>query len=502
MLVSLVQPSLWGHSFKKSRLRITASHWQTFTTKVLKLLISRVDEINEWPKAVVVEQLAISQTCKYKSSNSILIKRNCCICARLLPRPKAASTRRKIHVYLALNSVRVFIVQGRSRTKLGVWTIHKRVLRADEGETKLIWSSAGTQGQEKRHIPQKTRRPFSDMIPICENPRGDPAGVRARFAWVGGESSEPMMVIMERRRNERAGETGEPRENPPTNGFVWHDSHLRSYKRDTTLKDFTLAWFLIDNKLRIGLSRPTLYRLGFEPRTSCTPDQRRTNRLRHGRSTEMFEVTVNGLYSLDQNDGISRICFYARHYTLHLAELPLRNILAELLHVTFTRKTYLPRRRNTGPNKVVEIYRVHPRDLGRLLTAKYREPMRVIEVNMERRRNEKGQGKREVPEKTRRPTAWSGTTPICKNPVTRPWIEPDSPWWEASRLTAQPTWPLIISKLAPFTTGDVKCPPCIIGGAGGPAIVHNLVNVVPDGSGMRILAWTAPSDEQPLLIAR
>ncbi|KAJ8890127.1 hypothetical protein PR048_009634 [Dryococelus australis] len=34
-------------------------------------------------------------------------------------------------------------------------------------------------------------------------------------------------VIMARRRNERTGETGDPRENPPTNGIVRHDSHMR-----------------------------------------------------------------------------------------------------------------------------------------------------------------------------------------------------------------------------------------------------------------------------------
>ncbi|KAJ8867068.1 hypothetical protein PR048_032930 [Dryococelus australis] len=32
---------------------------------------------------------------------------------------------------------------------------------------------------------------------------------------------------MEQRRNERAGETGQPRENPPSNGIVRHDSHIR-----------------------------------------------------------------------------------------------------------------------------------------------------------------------------------------------------------------------------------------------------------------------------------
>ncbi|KAJ8867635.1 hypothetical protein PR048_031438 [Dryococelus australis] len=31
--------------------------------------------------------------------------------------------------------------------------------------------------------------------------------------------------------------------------------------------------------------------------------------------------------------------------------------------------------------------------------------------------------------------------PTCENPLTRPGIEPGSPWWKASRLTAQPPWP-------------------------------------------------------------
>ncbi|KAJ8890927.1 hypothetical protein PR048_010436 [Dryococelus australis] len=51
----------------------------------------------------------------------------------------------------------------------------------------------------------------------------------------------------------------------------------------------------------------------------------------------------------------------------------------------------------------------------------------------------RGGGKREIPEKARRPTASSGTIPTCENPVTRPGIEPwGSPWWEASVLIAQP----------------------------------------------------------------
>ncbi|KAJ8897299.1 hypothetical protein PR048_002645 [Dryococelus australis] len=50
-----------------------------------------------------------------------------------------------------------------------------------------------------------------------------------------------------------------------------------------------------------------------------------------------------------------------------------------------------------------------------------------------------GRGKRESPEKTGRPTASSRAIPTGENPgETQPGIEPGSPWWEASRLTAPP----------------------------------------------------------------
>ncbi|KAJ8888272.1 hypothetical protein PR048_007759 [Dryococelus australis] len=50
-----------------------------------------------------------------------------------------------------------------------------------------------------------------------------------------------------------------------------------------------------------------------------------------------------------------------------------------------------------------------------------------------------GREKREIPEKTRRPMASSGTIPTCDNPgVTRSGIEPGSLLWEASSITTHP----------------------------------------------------------------
>ncbi|KAJ8891074.1 hypothetical protein PR048_010583 [Dryococelus australis] len=57
-------------------------------------------------------------------------------------------------------------------------------------------------------------------------------------------------------------------------------------------------------------------------------------------------------------------------------------------------------------------------------------------------------------EKNPRPTASSSTIPMRENPgVTRPGIEPGSPWWEASRLTAQTPQVLLSDE-----GGELFCP--------------------------------------------
>ncbi|KAJ8879895.1 hypothetical protein PR048_020515 [Dryococelus australis] len=64
-----------------------------------------------------------------------------------------------------------------------------------------------------------------------------------------------------------------------------------------------------------------------------------------------------------------------------------------------------------------------------------------------------GRTKQEIPEKTRRPVASSGTIPTRENPVTRPGIEPCSSW-EASVLTAQTPRPLANGRLT--VTGNAE----------------------------------------------
>ncbi|KAJ8867825.1 hypothetical protein PR048_031630 [Dryococelus australis] len=72
---------------------------------------------------------------------------------------------------------------------------------------------------------------------------------------------------------------------------------------------------------------------------------------------------------------------------------------------------------------------------------------RIPSAEMNRR------GKIPEKKKTRQPAASSATIPTCENSgVTRPGNETGSPWWEASRLTAQPQQ----NKIQIFITQDVR----------------------------------------------
>ncbi|KAJ8880952.1 hypothetical protein PR048_017425 [Dryococelus australis] len=68
----------------------------------------------------------------------------------------------------------------------------------------------------------------------------------------------------------------------------------------------------------------------------------------------------------------------------------------------------------------------------------------------------KGWGKRDIPEKTRRPAASPGTIPTCENPeATLPGIEPGSPKWEASNLTTTPPRPILLLLLMSAMCGKL-----------------------------------------------
>ncbi|KAJ8877384.1 hypothetical protein PR048_021838 [Dryococelus australis] len=67
------------------------------------------------------------------------------------------------------------------------------------------------------------------------------------------------------------------------------------------------------------------------------------------------------------------------------------------------------------PGRVTPDFRMWESCRMMPLVGGFLEPMRVIEVNMEQRRNER-EGETVDPEKTRLPTAPSNTIPTCENP--------------------------------------------------------------------------------------
>ncbi|KAJ8867055.1 hypothetical protein PR048_032917 [Dryococelus australis] len=196
-------------------------------------------------------------------------------------------------------------------------------------------------------------------------------------------SWEPMTVSevnMERRRSEGVGEPGDPREDPPTNGILG--------------KQFPLA-----NDVLIETDRQT--------------DSVPWGILLQGRllSSVYTHMEILPIYKLS-GYCITRSC----HWRLLQRVSECRNTVATRPNQFMARYKSIIVNLCMG----VEIF------VG-LLTARSWEPMKVIEI----------------PEKTRRPTASSATIPTYENLASRPGIEPSSPWWEASVLTAQPPRPQI-----------------------------------------------------------
>ncbi|KAJ8871794.1 hypothetical protein PR048_028134 [Dryococelus australis] len=185
-------------------------------------------------------------------------------------------------------------------------------------------------------------------------------------------SCEPVRVIevsMERRWNESAGKTGDPRENPLTSGIIRHDSHMRKSGSGPAgdLTGFTLVGG--EQAIRSVTAAPALLK-------------NKTN------------FTCN---------------FYFFHAVCYLRFIPKINRMTEIL---------------AAPNIVV-------------LKADEGECGAAPECE--------GRGKREIPEKTRRPAASSGTIPTCENPGATPLgIEPGSPRWEAMLIAVQFTVLIVV----------------------------------------------------------
>ncbi|KAJ8876818.1 hypothetical protein PR048_021265 [Dryococelus australis] len=187
-------------------------------------------------------------------------------------------------------------------------------------------------------------------------------------------------------RDEREEKTGDPRENPPTSSIVRHDSRTRKSWSDPVgnclggRRDPGVC-------LVRRLEGPVRFQEVDDPDlTRCTLvfQSRSTRVAMHSHTTRVYATSPVMLSSL-----------------IDLAHKEIKTI--------FNRIAYTPDLpwRSTLVRRRFDVRNV----LGS---------------------NPRGVVKRENPEKTRRPTASSGTIPKCENPVTRPGIEPGSPWLEAS----------------------------------------------------------------------
>ncbi|KAJ8877394.1 hypothetical protein PR048_021848 [Dryococelus australis] len=116
----------------------------------------------------------------------------------------------------------------------------------------------------------------------------------------------------------------------------------------------------------------------------------------------------------------------------------------------------------------------------------------------------KGRGKRDIPEKTRRAAASSGTIPTCENPVVQLGIEPGSPWREASLLIAQSPQPLlrryeVVVVLPNFITFDPRA--CSPSRSRLPPIIMPIASRRPSGRPEHpIPAYRLPSRVRPTII--
>ncbi|KAJ8892326.1 hypothetical protein PR048_004906, partial [Dryococelus australis] len=106
------------------------------------------------------------------------------------------------------------------------------------------------QGQRKREIPEKTSQSAasSSTIPTCENPGVTRPGIEPGFprqeaSSLTAQPPRPLQIglVIEQRRNVRAGETGNPRVDSQT-GIVRHDSHMRKSETSPAGNRTRFAW--------------------------------------------------------------------------------------------------------------------------------------------------------------------------------------------------------------------------------------------------------------------
>ncbi|KAJ8881490.1 hypothetical protein PR048_017971 [Dryococelus australis] len=220
-------------------------------------------------------------------------------------------------------------------------------------------------------------------------------------------------VSMEQRQNEGEVETGDLRENPSTSGIVRHDSHMpkpgnRARFAQVESEDRNQLFL---NEYRCITSETNLGRRGamVAGRLACSPPTKANRVQSSAGSPRIFSSGNRSGRCRWSADSLGDIPFPA---PFHSGAAPFSS-------------------HSSGNGSQDFVVKSRPNLSTQLLLLGNSAGM-------------KGPGKREILKKTHRPTASSSTIPTCENPVvTRSGIEPGSPWWEASRLTAQPPRPLV-----------------------------------------------------------
>ncbi|KAJ8868528.1 hypothetical protein PR048_030056 [Dryococelus australis] len=174
-------------------------------------------------------------------------------------------------------------------------------------------------------------------------------------------------VRMEQRRNERAGTTGDSRENPPINGIVRHNSHMR--------KSGSIPGAVAPRYSRVGIVLNDAAGRRVFSGTSRSPSH--LSALAFRRCSMLISLHPRRLSRLEKYVGAIRA------YTVK--------------HI----KRIIAAKRNA-------------RTLSYRVLAMLRVPMDTFSAVL------RGRGKREIPEETRRPAASSGTIRTCGDPGATP----------------------------------------------------------------------------------
>ncbi|KAJ8870031.1 hypothetical protein PR048_029042 [Dryococelus australis] len=245
-----------------------------------------------------------------------------------------------------------------------------------------------------------------------------------------GSTVKPIRVIevnMERRRNEGAGKTGNPVENPPTNGIVRHDSHLRkSGDPSGDRARFALVGGKRANRSATVAPRAEGAQLVYSRAAGDSAEPEAATSARRRRNVPVFcPSSASRPTNTPCLDAARRELKEGRGLPLHSADLSDITPSLLMMHVLPFRNAL--RKASAARFRVRQSERRIQKVLERPhceLTLSHREPMRV-----ERK-----------PARQRYRLARFPHAKI--KGAARPGIEPVSPKWEANSITNTPPRPL------------------------------------------------------------